>query len=63
MKLPEDPRPVPAGMSAMLQISKPELGIPVSCIAVRMIGCWISSMELTRSSFEYLMISSGKKVS
>ena len=44
VKLPEEPSPVPAGMSAMLVISRcgwPSM--PTSLSASRMMGCWISS--------------------
>ena len=51
-KLPEDPRPVPAGMSAMLVISMLGPRTPVSVSASRMIGWWISETCLTRSIWE-----------
>ena len=62
VKLPELPRPVPAGMSAMLESSSAVAGTPVRRMASRMIGCSISSTLPTRSSLEYLMMSSGTNV-
>ena len=59
VKLPDEPRPVPAGMSAMLVIS--------SCVrleadqleqASRMIGCWTSSIAVDPLQLEYLTIRS-----
>ena len=53
MKLPEDPRPVPAGMSAMLVISMLGPATPVRRSASRMMGWRISGTVLTRSICEY----------
>jgi hypothetical protein len=53
VKLPEDPRPVPAGMSARLVISKWFVRGSTSLIASRMMGCWISSGAETLSMREY----------
>ncbi len=52
MKLPDEPRPVPAGMSAMLVISMFGPAIPVSCRASRTIGWRISATVLTFSICE-----------
>ena len=53
VKLPDEPRPVPAGMSAMLAIST-RSSAPTSSMAARMIGCLMSRASSTRSSSEYL---------
>ena len=49
---PDEPRPVPDGMSAMLTIS---MTVPMSWASStsRMIGCSICSGRSTRSSAEY----------
>jgi len=52
VKLPDEPRPVPAGMSAMLVISMSGPGMPVSVSASRMMGWRISATVLTRSICE-----------
>ena len=58
VKLPEEPRPVPAGMSAIEVISTYGPSTPTRRIASRMIG-WRSSLAcFTRSSWEYLTIRS-----
>ena len=56
VKLPEEPRPVPAGMSASVVISIWGFGHPleVSFSASLMMGCCTSSIFSTVSSFEYL---------
>jgi len=51
-KLPDDPRPVPDGMSAMLVISRLGPFTPQSRSASRMIGWRISATVLTRSICE-----------
>ena len=43
VKLPDEPSPVPAGMSAIDVISRPPVLAPVSRKASRMIGCSTSS--------------------
>ena len=61
VKLPEEPSPVPPGMSAIAVSSRCGSVTPVSLRASRTIGCSIWSTVCTRSSFEYLtMISSWK---
>ena len=62
VKLPDEPSPVPAGMSAMLVISSDGPSKPTSFSASRTIGCCTSATLATRSSCEYLTISSGTKV-
>ena len=51
-KLPDDPRPVPAGMSASVEISMFGPSIPVNFSASRTIGCLISATVFTRSMCE-----------
>ncbi len=63
VKLPEDPRPVPAGISDMLTISRCGARTGTMRRASRMIGCLISSTVCTTSVAEYLMRNSGWKVS
>ena len=53
VKLPDEPRPVPAGMSATLVSSMLGASTPVSLSASRMIGCLMSATFLTRSICEY----------
>ena len=53
VKLPDDPSPVPEGMSASVVISTCGVRKPSILIASRMIGCWTSSAFSTCSSFEY----------
>jgi hypothetical protein len=64
VKLPDDPRPVPAGMSDMLTISRYGRG-PTSTRrrASRTMGCLIWSTVSTSSICEYLTSSSWLKVS
>ena len=63
VKLPEEPSPVPPGMSAIDVSSMCGSVTPVSFKASRTIGCSIWSTDVTRSSFEYFtMISSWKVV-
>ena len=62
MKLPLLPRPVPAGMSAIDESSSDAGDKSTRRSASRMIGCSISSTELTRSSLEYLMMPSATNV-
>ena len=62
MKLPDDPSPVPPGMSAIEVSSMCGSVTPVSLSASRTMGCSIWSTEATRSSFEYLMMISSWKV-
>ena len=54
VKLPEDPRPVPAGMSASVAISICGVRTPTIFSASRMIGWCTSSTCDTCSSCEYL---------
>ena len=61
VKLPEEPSPVPAGMSAMEVSSSRLPSIFMKAIASRMIG-WVSSAASgTRSSFEYFTMRSSTK--
>ena len=53
VKLPEDPSPVPAGMSAMLVISSRRSSHPTSRSASRINGCLMSSIRSTSSICEY----------
>ena len=55
VKLPDEPSPVPAGMSAILAISI-RSSVPTSSMAARTIGCLMSLARSTRSSSEYLTI-------
>ena len=63
VKLPEEPRPVPAGISAMEVISSERSAMPSREKASRMIGCSIWLGVSTRSSLEYLRINPGLNVS
>ncbi len=58
MKLPDEPRPVPPGMSAIEVSSMCGSVTPTIFSASRNIGCSIWSTEATRSSFEYFTITS-----
>ena len=53
MNAPDEPRPVPAGTSAMLTISS-DGPTGWRLRASRMIGCRIASTDLTRSDSAYL---------
>jgi hypothetical protein len=55
VKLPLDPRPVPAGISERLTISRWGAATGTMRSASRMMGCLISSMVCTTSVAEYLM--------
>lgn len=61
LNAPDEPRPVPDGMSARLTISIPGL-TPCISSAQRTIGCSTSSIDCARSSAEYLMKKSSVKV-
>ena len=63
VKLLEDPRPVPAGMSDMLITSRCGAETGTSFKASLTMGCLISSTDRTRSVFEYLIMNSASKVS
>ena len=54
VKLPDDPRPVPAGTSAMLLISSRRSSHPSSRSDSRISGCLMSSIRSTSSICEYL---------
>ena len=49
----DEPRPVPAGISARLTISIPGSTL-CSRSASRIRGCWMESIASTRSNSEYL---------
>jgi hypothetical protein len=54
VKLPDEPSPVPAGMSASVVISCWSCVMPLIRNASRTIGCWMSSTRDTVSICEYL---------
>ena len=63
VKLPEEPKPVPAGISAMEVSSRdfPGMAKHPECLADD--GMLKLDASATRSSFEYFTIRSGTKVS